>query len=70
LYTYIDQMREQAKRQFHTYLAAIAERLTTCDGAVPNLTVTTSAAINVDVAETLAQVAQQELVFSHLLVRF
>jgi len=56
---HVDQMREVAKRQSHAYLAAVAERL--IKGDVPDLTVTTSVAVNVDVAEALVQVAEQKL---------
>lgn len=56
---YVEQMREEAKRRSHAYLAAIAQRLTKDDA--PGLTVTTSLAVNVDVAEALVQVAEQEL---------
>jgi nucleotide-binding universal stress UspA family protein len=56
-----DQMREDAKREAHTYLATVAERLTGGDGAVPDLTVTTSIAVNLDVAEALVQMTGQEL---------
>ncbi len=56
---YVNQMKEEAKRQSQAYLAAVAERLT--NGDVPGLTVTTSVAVNVDIAEALVRVAQQEL---------
>lgn len=59
MYQYVNQMKEEAKRQSQAYLAAVAERLT--NGDVPGLTVTTSVAVNVDVAEALVRVAQQEL---------
>ena len=59
MYQYVNQMKEEAKRQSQAYLAAVAERLT--NGDVPGLTVTTSVAINVDVAEALVRVAHQEL---------
>jgi nucleotide-binding universal stress UspA family protein len=59
LYAHADQMREEAKRQSQAYLADVAERLG--KGGIPDLTVTTSVAVNVDVAEALALVAQQEL---------
>lgn len=59
LNAHLDQLREEAKRLSRTYLAAIAERLTNED--IPGLTVTTSIAVNVDVAEALVQVVQQEL---------
>ena len=56
---YVEQMREEAKRLSHAYLAAVAQRLT--KGDVPGLTITTSLAVNVDVAEALVRVAEQEL---------
>lgn len=59
IHAYVNQMREEAKRLSQAYLAAVAERLT--NGGVPGLTVTTSLAVNVDVAEALVQVAQQQL---------
>ncbi len=59
IHAYVNQMKEEAKRLSQGYLAAVAERLT--HGDVPGLTVTTSIAVNVDVAEALVQVAQQQL---------
>ena len=59
IHAYVNQMKEEAKRLSQGYLAAVAERLT--NGGVPGLTVTTSIAVNVDVAEALVQVAQQQL---------
>ncbi len=59
IHAYVNQMKEGAKRLSQGYLAAVAERLT--HGDVPGLTVTTSIAVNVDVAEALVQVAQQQL---------
>ncbi len=59
IHAYVNQMREEAKRLSQGYLAAVAERLT--HGGIPGLTVTTSIAVNVDVAEALVQVAQQQL---------
>jgi nucleotide-binding universal stress UspA family protein len=57
-HSHIDQMREAAKRQAHAYLAAVAERLTT---VMPDLTVTTSVSVNIDVAEALVQAMQQQV---------
>ncbi len=59
IHAYVNQMKEEAKRQSQAYLAAVAERLT--NGDVPGLIVTTSIAVNVDVAEALVQVARQQL---------
>ena len=59
IHAYVNQMKDGAKRLSQGYLAAVAERLT--HGGVPGLTVTTSIAVNVDVAEALVQVAQQQL---------
>ena len=59
IHTYVNQRKEEAKRLSQGYLAAVAERLT--HGDVPGLTITTSIAVNVDVAEALVQVAQQQL---------
>lgn len=59
MHEYANQMREEAKRLSQAYLAAVAQRLT--HRGVPGLTVTTSLAVNVDVAEALMQVAQQQL---------
>lgn len=56
-----DQLREEAKREAHQYLATVAERLTESDGAVSDLTVTTSIAVNPDVSEALVQMTEQEL---------
>src|SRR6266851_4808236 len=55
IHAYVNQMKEEAKRLSQGYLAAVAERLT--HGDVPGLTVTTSIAVNVDVAEALVQMA-------------
>jgi nucleotide-binding universal stress UspA family protein len=60
LHSHVDQMREAAKRQAHTYLAAVAKRLT---NAMPELTVTTSVTVNIDVAEALVQVVEQQLCY-------
>ena len=57
----LDQMREDAKREAHRYLAAVVERLTGGDGAVPDLTVTTSIAVNLNVADALVQLTGQAL---------
>ena len=59
IHAYVNQMREEAKHLSQGYLAAVAERLT--HGDVSGLTVTTSLAVNVDVAEALVQVVQQQL---------
>jgi nucleotide-binding universal stress UspA family protein len=59
IHAYVNQMKEEVKRQSQAYLAAVAERFT--HGDVSGLTVTTSIAVNVDVAEALVQVAQQQL---------
>jgi nucleotide-binding universal stress UspA family protein len=56
-----DQLREDAKREAHQYLATVADRLTEGDDTLPDLTVTTSIAVNPDVAEALIQTAEQEL---------
>src|SRR6266849_3324453 len=59
IHAYVNQMKEEAKRLSQGYLADVAERIT--HGDVSGLTVTTSIAVNVDVAEALVQVAQQQL---------
>ena len=56
-----DQLREEAKREAHQYLATVAERLTESDGAASDLMVTTSIAVNPDVSEALVQMTGQEL---------
>lgn len=56
-----DQLREEAKRAAHQYLAAVAEQLIEAGGAVSDLTVTTSIAVNPDVAEALIQTTEQKL---------
>ena len=56
-----DQLREEAKRATHQYLAAVAEQLIKAGGAVSDLTVTTSIAVNPDVAEALIQKTEQKL---------
>src|SRR6202030_919757 len=58
---YLDQMREDAKREAQTYLATIAQRLTEGCGAVTDLTLTTSMAVNPDVADALVQMSEQRL---------
>lgn len=56
--SHVDQMREVAKHQAHAYLAVMAERLTR---AISELVVTTSVTVNIDVAEALVQVVEQQL---------
>jgi nucleotide-binding universal stress UspA family protein len=58
---FVDQLREDAKREAHAYLAAIAQRLVDGEDAARDLTVTTSIAVNPDVAEALMQMTEQQL---------
>jgi nucleotide-binding universal stress UspA family protein len=58
---FVDQLREEARHEAQAYLAAVADRLTDGGGVVPDLTVTTSIAVNPDVAEALVQMTEQEL---------
>ena len=58
---YVEQMRAEAKREAQAYLAAIAQRLIESDDIVPDFIVTTSIAVNPDVAEALVQLSTQEL---------
>lgn len=53
------EIREDARREAHKYLATMAKRLTEEDFASANLTVTTSVDINADVAEALVHKAEQ-----------
>ena len=55
----INQVREEAKRLCQAYLAAVAERVS--KSGIPDLAVTTSVVVSVDVAEALAHVAGQFL---------
>jgi nucleotide-binding universal stress UspA family protein len=58
---FVDQMRAEAKREAQAYLAAVAQRLIDSDDIEPDFIVTTSIAVNPDVAEALVQMAAQEL---------
>lgn len=58
---YLDQAREDAKREALTYLATIAQRLTEGGGTATDLTVTTSIAVDPDVADALVQTSEQRL---------
>jgi nucleotide-binding universal stress UspA family protein len=58
---FVDQLREDAKHEAQAYLAAVAQRLIDREDTVPDLIVTTSIAVNPDVAEALLQMTEQEL---------
>jgi nucleotide-binding universal stress UspA family protein len=54
------EVREEAKREAHRYLATIAQRLLEGNNAAYDLTVTTSVTVDPDVAETLTKTAEEE----------
>lgn len=58
---FVDQLRTDAKREAQAYLAAVAQQLIDSEDIVPDLIVTTSIAVNPDVAEALVQISEQEL---------
>ena len=58
---FVDQLREDAKHEAQAYLATVADRLIDRGGTVPDLLVTTSIAVNPDVAEALVQLTEEEL---------
>lgn len=58
---FVGQLREDAKREAQAYLAAVAQRLVDGEDAARDLTVTTSIAVNPDVAAALVQMTEQEL---------
>jgi nucleotide-binding universal stress UspA family protein len=58
---FVDQLREDAKHEAQAYLAAVAQRLIDREDTLPDLIVTTSIAVNPDVAEALLQMTEQEL---------
>jgi nucleotide-binding universal stress UspA family protein len=58
---FVDQLREDAKHDAQAYLAAVAQRLIDREDTLPDLIVTTSIAVNPDVAEALVQMTEQEL---------
>lgn len=58
---FVDQLREDAKHEAQAYLAAVANGLIDREGTVSDLLVTTSIAVNPDVAEALVQLTEEEL---------
>ena len=56
-----DQYREEAKHEAQAYLSAVAQRLIEREDTVPDFIVTTSIAVNPDVAEALVQLTEEEL---------
>ncbi len=56
-----DQYREEAKHEAQAYLSAVAQRLLEREDTVPDCIVTTSIAVNPDVAEALMQLTEEEL---------
>lgn len=58
---FVDQLREDAKHEAQAYLSAVANRLIDRESTVPDLLVTTSIAVNPDVAEALVQLTEEEL---------
>ena len=58
---FVDQLREDAKSEAQAYLAAVAQELIDREDVLPDFIVTTSIAVNPDVAEALVQMTEQEL---------
>lgn len=58
---FADQYREEAKHEAQVYLSAIAQRLIDSEDTVPDFIVTTSIAVNPDVAEALVQLTEEQL---------
>jgi nucleotide-binding universal stress UspA family protein len=56
-----DQYREEAKHEAQAYLSAVAQRLIDREDTAPDCIVTTSIAVNPDVAEALVQLTEEEL---------
>lgn len=54
------EVREEAKREAHRYLATVAQRLLEGNNAAYDLTVTTSVTVDLDVAEALTNMAEEE----------
>lgn len=58
---FAEQLREEAKHEAQAYLSAVAQRLIEKEDIVPDCIVTTSIAVNPDVAEALVQLTEEEL---------
>ena len=58
---FAEQYREEAKHEVQVYLSAVAQRLIEREDTGPDCIVTTSIAVNPDVAEALVQLTEEEL---------
>ncbi len=58
---FADQYREESKHEAQVYLSAIAQRLIDSEDTVPDFIVSTSIAVNPDVAEALVQLTGEQL---------